>query len=485
MIEAIMVMLTIGVIATLLLGTVGRIYEVSKIKLTKEREAIIEMAINGYIKRNKDLPCPARVNKIPKNPNFGVEADFINGGCFDPANDPADPSDDPPGLYIAPGRDVGNDHDGDGATDPEHVVIGNVPVRTLGLSDEFALDGWGNRFTYAVSANQTQGALKSAKGVIEVNDTSLPPRSVLRNPGTALYVLASHGKDGRGAIRLDSKPTDTACGAGGVIFDDENCDNGNGTFKAGFYSTKKVQSGLGHFDDIVSYVAFLQEPAVNPCDERLAFFSPGNSAADADGCVSNPLVVIRWSREELPCDPFMGSNENPASSVPTANKSPIADSSGVAYDCATINFSPVSAAKGTFSVANGVELYHNASYVSNVDGKLRIVATIPTYYRNINFNAAPAWESAWMATVFVDGVRVMVGDLINPGQSVYPGGGAVATVVAETPVTAGQTYDIMIRLVAVGASTSNGSTANTGWAGTIRFGDYFVTGTVEFLEIAL
>jgi prepilin-type N-terminal cleavage/methylation domain-containing protein len=126
-------------------------------KITEERMDYIVRALSTYAETNYRIPCPAdpsietaRVAVTPtagREPwRFGYEWGIIN----------APTSSTPAGI--------GNcwDNDAIGINDPEITPDdpnlrqrGLVPFQTLSIPSEYAKDGWGNYFTYAVSPGFT------------------------------------------------------------------------------------------------------------------------------------------------------------------------------------------------------------------------------------------------------------------------------------------------------------------------------------------
>lgn len=138
------------------------------------------------------------------------------------------------------------------------VLIGTVPYITLGLGIRDTLDGWGNRMTYAVSQYMTDATkFNYDNGVIDIQQmqrNETPPGSgafvdniypivnkvsacpagthatcnvgsvpVTSRRGAFLYVLVSHGRDGKGAYNY-SGARPVACNATGGR-DQENCND--------------------------------------------------------------------------------------------------------------------------------------------------------------------------------------------------------------------------------------------------------------------
>lgn len=183
-------------VGTLILGGIVQYLALqvatAKVTATKTKQDAIKSALVNYVARNNQLPCPAD----PALPN----GDPLNG--------------------IAKAAGVCN---GGGVVTNGNVTQGMIPWATLGLSNESALDGYGNRFTYQVVIPATnlqpipgpgQQAVSGMKGFITLHSAGpavLPPAGGANqinnctpgtptdNPCLAVVVVVSHGPDGFGA----------------------------------------------------------------------------------------------------------------------------------------------------------------------------------------------------------------------------------------------------------------------------------------------
>lgn len=170
LIELSIVLVVIAIIIGSVLSVGTSSNEAARITQTKAKLDIIEQALAGYVALQGRLPCPATPSLALTHASFGVEN--ISGGtdCL-------------------------------GAASSSNVHIGSVPVTTLQLPDEFAFDGWGRRFSYAVdirfamsSGSDFRG---TAGGAAEINvGTAVDSGDVTAN---AVYSIISHGSDGGGA----------------------------------------------------------------------------------------------------------------------------------------------------------------------------------------------------------------------------------------------------------------------------------------------
>jgi len=104
---------------------------------SQERLTTIKLALDSFAKTYGYFPCPFDRALAPTAPAFGREnrtAGSIDCGATNGTS------------YI----------------NAANIITGAVPVRTLGLPDSYAGDAWGNKFTYAVTMNHTNGPPKLA-----------------------------------------------------------------------------------------------------------------------------------------------------------------------------------------------------------------------------------------------------------------------------------------------------------------------------------
>ncbi len=160
----------------------------------KTKMDAIEKAIGAYVKKNNYLPCPADGSYAVTSAYFGVTGGTAGGGtCVNGAtydgNGNRTANTTPPTANFSIGNSVG----------------GVVPVRALGLPDEYAFDPWGGKFSYAVDIRftATDSFLASnysyidSTGGITVSDDA--GNAILTN---AIAIVLSHGQNGHGAYQL-------------------------------------------------------------------------------------------------------------------------------------------------------------------------------------------------------------------------------------------------------------------------------------------
>lgn len=170
---------------------------------TQERLNTIKLALDSFGNTYGFLPCPADRAALPTSAAFGVEA--RNAGA--PANCVATGS----GIKLVGG-----------------VLIGAVPVRTLGLPDNYAGDNWSDKLLYVVSDDMISSptSYSTQTGAITISYETTGawnfPQSI-----SAAYLVLSFGPNGMGAYPFNgsSIPAGKAC-ASDTTFDQLNCSDG-------------------------------------------------------------------------------------------------------------------------------------------------------------------------------------------------------------------------------------------------------------------
>lgn len=145
--------------------------EISRIADTTEKLKVIENALRSYYLKNGTLPCPADGTLTTGAAAFGVASVAANCGSSTDSNT---------GIYSISGNSV---------------YMGVVPTRTLNLQDSYMLDDWGNRITYVVADDFSNGSW-DINGTINVSNTAGGSFTT-----EAVYIIISYGKDGIGAWR--------------------------------------------------------------------------------------------------------------------------------------------------------------------------------------------------------------------------------------------------------------------------------------------
>lgn len=148
--------------------------ETTNIRLDK-----IDKALKRFLIQNKRLPCPAAIiNSKLTSANYGNEGQAV-GSCVTD------------GGYISSGF--------------SNLIYGMVPVRALGLTNEMAEDGFGNKFGYMIDKNFSDSATFGS--AIAIDNIVIQNRAggnlqVITND--AIFAVISYGANGSGAFSAKS-----------------------------------------------------------------------------------------------------------------------------------------------------------------------------------------------------------------------------------------------------------------------------------------
>lgn len=212
--EIAVVIVIAGILLATFAGSLTMYMNKAENKAVKTNMDTIQQALEEFYNGTGRFPCPARMALGPDQANFGQEISIVDAG--------------PPQTTTCDAGFVAvNDiaRIGAGATS---VWVGALPVRSLNLPDQYAQDSWGNRYTYAVTMRQATypgnpafpGYVNNG-GRIAVIDSA--NQNILSIPGTADYVVVSHGQDGAGAFSNQGVPG-VACPVAPAAMQRENCD---------------------------------------------------------------------------------------------------------------------------------------------------------------------------------------------------------------------------------------------------------------------
>jgi len=197
-----------------------------KTDITKEHIQEIRSALAHYYLRTGTYPCPAPRLKLDDAYSFDKDCSLQDREKTGEAAKR--------GVYV---------------TDDHSIIEGGVPFRLINVPKEDAFDGWGNLITYAVGTILTNRDSFSPNGQIAINDGN--GRSIIDPPGSALWVLVSHGSDGSGAYNGNA-----AADCNTAHLDGKNCAH-NGVFVA---SDITRGDGKNYYDDIVFYMTWVETP---------------------------------------------------------------------------------------------------------------------------------------------------------------------------------------------------------------------------------
>ncbi len=213
LVEISIVLVILSVVLSGVLPYITESVDSGNVDDTLERVEAIENALLAFKASSEDrMPCPADPAAAPRDATFGFET-ATPGTCT-------------------------------GSLSAANSVAGDVPVKDIGLPDEYAFDGYGRKFTYAVTTAATSSW---TDGAITVNDSTPAARTT-----AAVYVLISHGPNGHGG-RTKAAGTARYAGSNAGANELENCDcDANAAITT--YNDVFVQTmGTTDFDDIVRY----------------------------------------------------------------------------------------------------------------------------------------------------------------------------------------------------------------------------------------
>jgi type II secretory pathway pseudopilin PulG len=354
----------------------------------KKMNAIL-LALRNYEASNGTLPCPGDPTLPIGSTNYGVPAANSGAGT---------------GKECTGGTPKASYSDS-----TNHVAIGMVPVRALGLPNSYALDGYGRDITYGVDTKATScsWANNPQAGQIVLSDNG-----TLNNTVAA---LVSHGQDGHGAWIPLTGTTGTAVQLNAGSTDQDQLVNAHlqagGTFPnptpsslvtdiAGASVTFIKKPPTATFDDIVVYKNPLWSlntlPANSPTITAITPPANGNYTTGQvltfTATFSGPVTNVTGNPT---IDLTIGSNARQASYVPNTASSSIL----------TFTYTVVAG-----DVARGIS-FANA-YIDTNGGSIQIgtfcplLSFTPPSLAQIDANAACPTGYVWSRPITIDHTKV-------------------------------------------------------------------------------
>lgn len=250
LIEMSIVLLVLSIVLGGILTVLTQQTNAKKNAELKQKLDIIQEALMAYRVTNNNLPCPADFTVAVTSSNFGGVA--TNAGVCTTN-----------GTYTngyrtnSPGNITANMSSG-------NVAAGMVPVRSLGLSDDYAFDPWGGRIMYGVDIRATgTNAFTTYPVTVFLGATATIGAITVRSPGGGVNIatnsiayLISHGPNGHGAYQLNGTRKFAAITNANEL---ENCDctaSENGTFDTEITARSigaTSATATADFDDTVRY----------------------------------------------------------------------------------------------------------------------------------------------------------------------------------------------------------------------------------------
>ncbi len=379
------ILLTIAalVLVVMLPGTQSKLTAAT---LSQTKMNNVFAALRTYELANGTLPCPADGTVAMGNSGFGVAVgnSGSTGNCNNSlAGVPVDITD--------------------------HIATGIIPVKTLGLPVDAAIDGYGRFITYAVDTNATgttsTGCWPSAALLPVTSGTSEPQMTVTDNFVTqqqnAVVVLVSHGADGHGA--WIPTPGTGAAGTGSRL---------NAGYSCSGYPAISISPGCTDVDQLtnahvdLSFTAqttltnFVKKQQTVYFDDIVMYASPSYALNMIPAAIQNAVEVtpppagVYLPGQAMPFTltfpntvTYSGGSSNPSltlnfmgnsHSVPTTTASGAGSSLAFSYtpvagDASTVGITPlVNLNGGSMTVAN-----NNACFIYFVPPNLSQVIASP------------------------------------------------------------------------------------------------------------
>ena len=235
LLEMSIVLVIISIVSIGLVEIFAASIQKAQLKQTVAKMESIQKTLYEYRLAFNRLPCPADATIAINVVNFGIEA--------------ANPGSCTGGIPAA------NFLQSPGGT-AQDAREGMVPTKTLGLPDDYAFDGWGRRFMYAVSKDITQnGAFAAIPASDSATRMTIMSAQGVSKSTQAVEVLVSFGQNGHGAYPRNGGTVRVNAGLSNTD-EQNNCDCTiisnviTPTGLDGVFVQKDLSNG---FDDIVYF----------------------------------------------------------------------------------------------------------------------------------------------------------------------------------------------------------------------------------------
>lgn len=232
LIELSIVLLILSLIGGGLLAALTQNTRLTQQKELQSKLDAIESGLIRYRRQYNRLPCPADGSLTVSDRYFGIEA--ANSGVCD-------------------GNPSAN------FNDSANTSEGVIPVRTLGLPDDFIFDPWGGRFSYAVDIRMTAPSafMNHAMDDLTIGSITLVDSNELEITDRAIAVVLSHGANGHGAFQLSGLRKSSGSENANELL---NCHCNSEASPVDYTSRYVIQPSSGananstqSYDDIVNY----------------------------------------------------------------------------------------------------------------------------------------------------------------------------------------------------------------------------------------
>ena len=219
--------------------------------------------LQAFRQENGFYPCPAPLTSLRTDAAYGVPTN-----CADTSQ----------GIgTCAGGICIEESVRTDMGTKPR-VRVGMIPFRALQLDEKEIADAYGQRLLYAVTERQAVLAtFQEKEGGINVVDEN--GTSQVTPPGSANFIVLSHGPNGLGAYNHFGAPQQ-ACASAVASLELENCRDFAAPPNDAVYgfSSLSLSGAANNFDDVVQYFVASENPLwrrENPLSENIVDMSDG------------------------------------------------------------------------------------------------------------------------------------------------------------------------------------------------------------------
>ena len=244
LLEVSITMTVLGILMVFVMQAYSK-YRVDQVRrITIENVKAANTKIVEYLTLNAKYPCPAALGFPRNDPNYGLEGNCsisigVDGTC------------DANGTCVEQGARVVVPHG------RPSVRRGALPFRALNMPESMSYDGYGNRIQYAVTERLTNSASYDPNhGTVEIIDAN--DVTVLKQPGTAQFIVFSSGVNAVGAYTTDGVRVNDCIGTANDV---ENCNTSMPNRQAIYRAMVHDLTSANYYDDIVAYDTTSEAPA--------------------------------------------------------------------------------------------------------------------------------------------------------------------------------------------------------------------------------
>ncbi|MDI1228777.1 MAG: prepilin-type N-terminal cleavage/methylation domain-containing protein [bacterium] len=300
LIEMAIVISVVGLIMASFISAYTLYMKTTAQQTTENNLTLLTSKMGNFLVAKGRYPCPARIDVLRSDVDYGFETECNSALTAVALPAPSYPVPPPTpgtclnGLCYELGATL-VDKDPSTANDTASplgfglpmVRRGAIPFRTMGIPEEITVDGWGNRFQFAVAENMAVATTYAPKGGgVEVfqDRTFAGPNSKRLTPldNFAHYIIISSGPDRAGAYSNEGKLV-APCGT--VGYDRENCNTPGNPLPYYVSGEHAPKPGAEHFDDYVQFYSSVESPLWSIQDEQTGYHIRDLIQAEATGQV--------------------------------------------------------------------------------------------------------------------------------------------------------------------------------------------------------